>query len=132
VKKRTAALDAVKRALERSAAIVHGEMKRGLNSLASVAATAPLVGFFGTVLGALGSFKGLGTEKSSLMSWMARDLSESLAPTALGLFVGVLAFCLYRYLLARLENFDIEMKNGSLQLMDELARLQKILPSTHG
>jgi biopolymer transport protein ExbB/TolQ len=62
---------------------------------------------------------------------MASYLSESLAPTALGLFVGVLAFCFYRYLLARLENFDIEMKNGSLQLMDVLARLQKILPSTH-
>jgi len=83
-------------------------MKRGLNSLASIAATAPLVGLFGTVLGVFGSFRGLGTEESSLMSWMAKPLSESLAPTALGLCVGILAFCFYRYLLARLENFDIE------------------------
>jgi len=101
-------------------------MKRGLNSLASIAATAPLVGLFGTVLGVFGSFRGLGTERSTLLRFYAKSLSESLAPTALGLVVGVLAFCFYRYLVTRLENFDIEMKNGSLQLMDELARLQKI------
>jgi biopolymer transport protein ExbB/TolQ len=38
-----AALDAVKRASKRSAAIAHGEMKRGLNSLASIAAAAPFI-----------------------------------------------------------------------------------------
>jgi biopolymer transport protein ExbB/TolQ len=106
-------------------------MKRGLNSLAGIAATAPLVGLFGTVLGVFEVFRGGSTEKSTLMRLYAGSLSESLAPTALDLVVGVLAFCFYRYLLTRLENFDIEMKNGSLQLMDELARLQKILPSTH-
>ena len=106
-------------------------MKRGLNSLASIAATAPLVGLFGTVLGVFDVFRGGSTEKSTLMRLYARSLSESLAPTVLGLFVGVLACCFYRYLLARLENVDIEMRNGSLQLMDELIRLRKILPSTH-
>jgi biopolymer transport protein ExbB/TolQ len=131
VKKRTAALDAVKRASEWSATIVHGEMKRGLNSLASIAATAPLVGLFGTVLGVFDVFGGGSTEKGTLMRFYARSLSESLAPTAVGLVVGVLAFCFYRYLLTRLENFDVEMKNGALQLMDELARLQGILPSIH-
>jgi len=129
VKKRTAALDAVKRASEWSATIVHGEMKRGLNSLASIAATAPLVGLFGTVLGVFDVFGGGSTEKG--MRFYARSLSESLAPTAVGLVVGVLAFCFYRYLLTRLENFDVEMKNGALQLMDDLARLQGILPSIH-
>jgi len=126
VKKRTAALDAVKRASERSATIVHGEMKRGLNTLASIAATAPLVGLFGTVLGVFDVFRGVSIERSTLLRLYARSLSESLVPTALGLVVGVLAFCFYRYLVTRLENFDIEMKNGSLQLTDELARLQKI------
>jgi biopolymer transport protein ExbB len=131
VKKRAAALDAVKRASESSATIVHGEMKRGLNSLASIAATAPLVGLVGTVLGVFDVFGGGSTENGTLMRFYASSLSESLAPTAVGLVVGVLAFCFYRYLLTRLENFDVEMKNGALQLMDELARLQGILPSIH-
>jgi len=98
-------------------------MKRGLGSLASVGATAPLLGFFGTALGALDSFRGGATEKSSFMQAMAKSLSESLAPTALGLVIAVLAFCFYRYLLARLEDFDIEINTISLQLIDELAHL---------
>ena len=71
----------------------------------------------------LSAFGGGSTEKSSLMRWFAKYLSESLVSTALGLFVAVLGFCFYRYLFARLENFDIEMKNASLELIDELARL---------
>jgi len=123
VKRGNDALDAVRQASARSALLVHIEMKRGLNGLASIAATAPLVGFFGTVFGAIGSFKGLGTERSTGLISIAKDLSESLVPTVLGLLVGVLAFSCYRYLVGRLENFDIEMKNASLEVIDELALL---------
>ena len=119
---RTDALHAVSRASARSASVVHAEMKRGLNSLASIAATAPFIGLFGTVLGIFNSFRGLGTEKSTIMPWMARFLSEAMVPTALGVLVAVLAFCFYKYLLARLDNFDVEMKSASLELVDELAR----------
>ncbi len=72
----------------------------------------------------VGSFKGLGTEASTPFGVrMGQDLSESLVPTALGLFVAVLAFCFYQYLSARSKNFDIEMNNVSLELVDELGRL---------
>src|SRR6201984_439927 len=47
-----------KRALERSVAIVHAEMKRGLSALATIGSTAPFVGLFGTVVGILNAFKG--------------------------------------------------------------------------
>ena len=96
-------------------------MKRGVNGFASIAATEPFVGFFGTVLGIIRSFSGSSTERTTLMLWTLRYLSDALVPTALGLVVAVLAFCFYRYLSARLEDFDIEMTNVSLQLMDELA-----------
>ena len=94
-----------------------------MNSLASIAATAPFVGLFGTVLGIFNSFRGFGTEKSTIMPRIARFLSEAMVPTALGLFVALLAFCFYKYLSARLEDFDIEIGNASLELIDELASL---------
>jgi biopolymer transport protein ExbB/TolQ len=100
-------------------------MERGLTSLASIAVTAPLVGFFGTVMGAISSFKGLGTEISvNVGESTARALSESLMPTALGLLVALASFFCYKYLLSRLESFATEMENGSLELIDELARFQ--------
>src|SRR6476620_11909034 len=44
-------IEASKRALERSEAIVHAELKRGISSLATIGSTAPFVGLFGTVVG---------------------------------------------------------------------------------
>src|SRR6202007_2216982 len=44
-------IEAAKRGLERSVAIVHAEMKRGLSALATIGSTAPFVGLFGTVGG---------------------------------------------------------------------------------
>src|SRR5215470_17929380 len=41
-------IEAAKRGLERSVAIVHAEMKRGLSALATIGSTAPFVGLFGT------------------------------------------------------------------------------------
>jgi biopolymer transport protein TolQ len=98
-------------------------MKRGLNSLASIAATAPFVGVFGTVLGIFNTFRGFGTEKSTIMAWTAKYLSDAMVPTALGLAVAIVASCFYKSLQARLENFDIEMKNASLELTNVLAHL---------
>lgn len=114
-------LDAAKRASERSAAIAHGRMKRGLNSLASIAATAPFVGIFGTLLGIVNVFFGFDGEKSAILAMQEGRLADSLVPTEMGLLVAALAFCSYKYFLARLEDCDIEMQNASIELINQLA-----------
>jgi len=96
-------------------------MARGVTSLATIASIAPFVGLFGTVLGIVNSFPGFGTEKFTAMAITIGRLAESLVPTELGLLVALLAFCFYKYLLARLDDFDVEMENVSLQLRNELA-----------
>jgi biopolymer transport protein TolQ len=106
--------------LERSAVAVHGEMKRGLCSIASVAATAPFVGFFGTVFGIVNSFHGVDGEKSAILAELNRELSESLMPTELGLLVALFAFCVHRYFVAQLEDLNVEMENASLQFLNDL------------
>jgi biopolymer transport protein TolQ len=115
------ALEAVKLASGRSAVAVHSEMKRGLNSLATIAATAPFVGIFGTLFGIVDSFPGMDGEQSTLLAMVEESLSESLIPTELGLLVAMLAFCSYKYFLAKLEDCDVEMESASLQLVNDLA-----------
>ena len=56
-------IEAAKRGLERSVAIVHAEMKRGLSGLATIGSTAPFVGLFGTVIGIINAFKGIATQQ---------------------------------------------------------------------
>ncbi len=58
-------IEASKRALERAAAIVHAELKRGVSSLATTGSTAPFVGLFGTVLGIINAFRGIAGAKST-------------------------------------------------------------------
>ena len=57
-------IEAAKRGLERSVAIVHAEMKRGLSGLATIGSTAPFVGLFGTVMGIINAFKGISNSES--------------------------------------------------------------------
>lgn len=110
-----------KRAAERAAATVHGEMGRGLNGLATVATIAPWVGLFGTVVGINASFIGCGGEKSACMAVFAERLSWSIWPTALGLGVGLSSLWFYRCLAGRLKTFDREMSNAKLELTNQLS-----------
>lgn len=95
-------------------------MRRGVTSLASVAATASFVGFFGTVLGIMNSFQSIGTSKSAALAGLTGRLSDALVPGILGLFVAVMAFCFHQYLSNQLEAIDLEMDNASLDLTNRL------------
>ncbi len=111
-------IEAAKRGLERSVAIVHAEMKRGLGGLATIGATAPFVGLFGTVLGIIHAFQGIQAEKATGLSAVAGGIAEALVTTALGLFVAVPAVWTYNYFNGRVEAFDVEMDNSSMELIN--------------
>jgi len=71
-------VEASKRALERSEAIVHAELKRGVSSLATIGSTAPFVGLFGTVVGIINAFKEMATQKTAGIAAIAGGISEAL------------------------------------------------------
>ena len=119
-------IEASKRALERSEAIVHAEMKKGVSTLATIGSTGPFVGLLGTVVGIINAFKGISTEKSTGLGAVAGGISEALVTTAVGLFVALPAVWAYNYFTGRIEAFDVEMGNSSSELVDYfLKRTQK-------
>jgi biopolymer transport protein ExbB len=111
-------IEASKRALDRSEAIVHAELKRGISSLATIGSTAPFVGLFGTVVGIINAFKGIATEKSAGLGAVSAGISEALVTTAVGLFVAVPAVWMFNFFSSKLEAFDVEMGNSSSELVD--------------
>ena len=111
-------LEASKRALDRSEAIVHAELKRGVSSLATIGSTAPFVGLFGTVVGIINAFKGIASEKSAGLGAVAAGISEALVTTAVGLFVAVPAVWMFNYFSSQLEAFDVELGHSSSELID--------------
>ena len=111
-------IEASKRALERTEAIVHAELKRGLGGLATIGSTAPFVGLFGTVVGIINAFKGIESTKATGLSAVAGGISEALVTTALGLLVAVPAVWAYNYFTNKVEAFDVEMDNSSMELVN--------------
>jgi biopolymer transport protein ExbB len=111
-------IEASKRALERAAAIVHAELKRGVSGLATIGSTAPFVGLFGTVVGIINAFKGIQTQKSAGLGAVAGGIAEALVTTAVGLFVAIPAVMVYNYFTSKIEAFDVEMDNSSSELID--------------
>ncbi|OFV93627.1 MAG: flagellar motor protein MotA [Acidobacteria bacterium RIFCSPLOWO2_12_FULL_54_10] len=111
-------IEASKRALGRSSAIVHAELKRGLSGLATIGATAPFVGLFGTVVGIINAFKGISSEKATGLAAVAGGISEALVATAIGLFVAIPAVMFYNYFTTKIESFDVEMDNSASELID--------------
>jgi len=114
----TEVIEAAKRGLERSVAIVHAEMKRGLSALATIGSTAPFVGLFGTVVGILNAFKGIESQKATGLSAVAGGIAEALITTAFGLLVAVPAVWAYNYFTNKVEAFDVEMDNSSMELIN--------------
>ena len=111
-------VEAAKRGLERSIAIVHAELKRGLSGLATIGSTSPFVGLFGTVVGILNAFKGIATAKTAGLSAVAGGISEALVTTALGLLVAIPAVWAFNIFTNKVEAFDVEMDNSSMELIN--------------
>ncbi len=111
-------IESSKRALERSEAITHAQLKRGLGSLATIGSTAPFMGLFGTVVGILHAFQTIASSKSTGIGAVAGGISEALVTTAFGLLVAIPAVMCFNYFTNKLEAFDVEMDNSSSELMD--------------
>jgi biopolymer transport protein ExbB/TolQ len=111
-------IEASKRALDRASAIVHAELKRGLSGLATIGATAPFVGLFGTVVGIINAFKGIASSQATGLAAVAGGISEALVATAIGLFVAIPAVWVFNIFTSKVEAFDVEMDNSSSELID--------------
>jgi biopolymer transport protein ExbB/TolQ len=111
-------VESSKRALERSEAIVHAKLKRGLGGLATIGSTAPFIGLFGTVVGILNAFQQIALQKTSGIGAVAGGISEALVTTAFGLLVAIPAVMTFNYFTGKVEAFDVEMDNSSSELVD--------------
>ena len=87
--------------LARSEASINARLAGGLPFLATVGATAPFVGLFGTVVGIYGALINIGIAGSASIDKVAGPVGEALIMTALGLLVAVPAVLAYNYLQAR-------------------------------
>ena len=73
----------------------------GLQFLATIGATSPFIGLFGTVWGIIDAFLGIGRYGSPNLAVVAPGIAEALVCTAAGLVVAIPAVMGYNYFVAR-------------------------------
>jgi biopolymer transport protein ExbB len=73
-------------------------MRQGMGVLATIGATAPFVGLFGTVWGIMNSFIGISKSQTTNLAVVAPGIAEALLATACGLAAAIPAVMIYNYL----------------------------------
>ena len=111
-------VDSVRRSIQRATALTQSDLKKGVNSLATIGTTAPFVGLLGTVVGVINAFSGIAATGSGGIGAVSAGISEALVETALGLVVAIPAVWFFNYLTGRLDYFNVEMDNSSSELVD--------------
>ena len=83
--------------LERIEAAIGRRMIRGTGVLATIGATAPFVGLFGTVWGIMNSFIGISKAQTTNLAVVAPGIAEALLATAIGLVAAIPAVVIYNH-----------------------------------
>ncbi|WP_439924954.1 tonB-system energizer ExbB [Nitrobacter sp. JJSN] len=99
------------RAASNFAEIVRAESRRirlGMGLLATIGATSPFVGLFGTVWGIMNSFIGISKAQTTNLAVVAPGIAEALLATALGLVAAIPAVIIYNHF-ARVTKGYIEL-----------------------
>ena len=74
------------------------QLRSGTGLLATIGATAPFVGLFGTVWGIMNSFVGIAQANTTNLAVVAPGIAEALLATALGLVAAIPAVVIYNQL----------------------------------
>jgi biopolymer transport protein ExbB len=97
------------------------KLEKGLAILASCAGGAPMLGFFGTVLGMVKTFMDMSNAGNSLdIGVLSNGIYIALITTVGGLMVGIPAYFAYNYLVARVEELVNRLEAYSMEFMDLL------------
>jgi biopolymer transport protein ExbB len=115
--------------LSRSEAAINSQLGSGLAFLATVGATAPFIGLFGTVVGIYRALLAIGAAGQASIDKVAGPVGEALIMTALGLVVAVPAVLAYNWLQRRNKSIAEDLSAFSNDVLGYLASNGAVRPT---
>jgi biopolymer transport protein ExbB len=103
--------------LERVEAAMTRQVSRGIGILATIGATAPFVGLFGTVWGIMNSFIGISESHTTNLAVVAPGIAEALLATAMGLVAAIPAVVIYNHLARVIGGYRTLLGDASAQIL---------------
>lgn len=95
-------------------------MERFINILGIIAATAPLLGLLGTVVGMIEVFHQISLVGVGKADVLAGGISMALNTTAMGLSVAIPSLVAYRFFDARVDRFVVEIEQHAIRFVELL------------
>jgi len=108
--------------LERLEAAAGRRMLVGTGVLATIGATAPFVGLFGTVWGIMNSFIGISRSQTTNLAVVAPGIAEALLATALGLAAAIPAVVIYNHFSRRIAGYRALVADTSAAVLRLVSR----------
>lgn len=108
--------------LERLEAASGRNVTRGTSVLATIGATAPFVGLFGTVWGIMNSFIGISKAQTTNLAVVAPGIAEALLATALGLVAAIPAVVIYNHFARRIAAYKALVGDTSAAVLRLVSR----------
>jgi biopolymer transport protein ExbB len=103
--------------LQRVEAATGRRMMIGTGVIATIGATAPFVGLFGTVWGIMSSFVGIARLHTSNLSAVAPGIAEALLATAIGLLAAIPAVVIYNHFARQISAFKAQVADAGAAVM---------------
>jgi biopolymer transport protein ExbB len=108
--------------LERIEAACSRRIARGTGVLATIGATAPFVGLFGTVWGIMNSFIGISKEHTTNLAVVAPGIAEALLATAFGLAAAIPAVVIYNLFARSIAAYRALLGDASAEVLRIVSR----------
>ncbi len=112
---------ALRQSFENAGRTAVHNLERYLNTLGTIAAAAPLLGLFGTVVGMIEIF-GSQAPSGTNPQLLAHGISVALYNTAFGLMIAIPSLMFYRYFRGRVDEYQLTMELAAERMVPHLMR----------
>jgi biopolymer transport protein ExbB len=114
-------LKTIEGSIENVAKLEIFKLEKNISSLATIAGVAPMIGFFGTVIGMVEAFMAIAQEEGTISpKLLSSGIYTAMITTVAGLFVGIIAYLAYNFLVTRVQKVIHKMEYTSVDFIDLL------------
>jgi len=111
----------ITQAIENQGKLEVTRLEKGLPMLATISGGAPMIGFLGTVIGMILTFKEMASAGGQIkLNMMAEGIYTAMTTTVAGLLVGIIAYFGYNFLVTRVDRVVYKLEDSAMDFLDLL------------
>ncbi len=115
-------IDIVEKSVVSYGGVMMGNLERGLIWISLFIGLAPMLGFFGTVVGMVQAFDAIESAGDISPGLVAGGIKVALITTIGGLIVAMILQVFYNYLVSKIDSLVSQMEDSSISLIDILVK----------